>query len=102
MKTTCYAAGCSASLVGEAPNTLALADGAKDKGWIYFFDSGSGLSGRCLCPAHSPPIKEAVRLLVSVFGERFTHMHLGYVAKLLNQLGELDPNKPAFYRGEPQ
>lgn len=35
--------------------------------------------------AHSPPVKEAVRLLVAAFGERFSYMHLGWVAKLVKE-----------------
>lgn len=85
MTTTCYAAGCEAALVGEAQNAAVLADEHKAEGWIYFFDAGFGLAIRCLCPAHSPPVKEAVRLLVAAFGERFSHMHLRWVAKLVKE-----------------
>ena len=99
MKTTCYAAGCGAALVGEAQNVAVLADEHKAEGWIYFFDAGCGLAIRCLCPAHSPPVKEAVRLLVATFGERFSHMHLGWVAKLVKETPIIVPTVEEVARG---
>ena len=87
MKTTCYAAGCEAALVGEAANAFTLVNRARAKGdaWIAFMDAGDGLEIRSLCPVHSPPVQEAVKLLVSVFGEDFSHMHLRSVARAMKE-----------------
>ena len=87
MKTTCYAAGCSASLVGEAAKRSTLVDRARAQGddWISFMDTGDGLELRSLCPVHSPPVQEAVKILVSVFGEDFSHMHLRSVARAMKE-----------------
>ena len=87
MKTTCYAAGCGAALVGEAANAFTLVNRARAQGddWIAFMDAGDGLELRSLCPVHSPPVQEAVKLLVSVFGEDFFHMHLRSVARAMKE-----------------
>ena len=87
MKTTCYAAGCEAALVGEAANAFTLVNRARAKGdaWIAFMDAGDGLEIRSFCPVHSPPVQEAVKLLVSVFGEDFSHMHLRSVARAMKE-----------------
>lgn len=48
-------------------------------------DTGDGLELRSLCPVHSPPVQEAVKILVSVFGEDFSHMHLRSVARAMKE-----------------
>lgn len=83
MKIKCHVEACQSTLVGEGRNSFDLIDRARARGldWIGFLDASAGLSTAALCPEHSSPVKKAVELLISVFGEDFISMHLGFVAK---------------------
>jgi len=85
MKIMCHVAGCPQALEGYGTNAFVIVQKARALGafWIAFMDSGNGLECRSLCPEHAVPVKKAVELLQSVFGNRFTHMHLQAVADAL-------------------
>lgn len=88
LKINCHKDGCSASLKGDGNNVFDLVNKARAKGmdWIGFMDAGNGLEIAALCPGHSPPVKQAVALLVETFGSRsFSRMHFGFVARLLEE-----------------